>query len=238
MGERLMSDTGAPADGVEPSAALHPRDITKMPLLIVTGMFAAGALLYPYLPSPIPTHWGVTGLPDAFSPKTALTVFLQPLIALALYGLLLIAPALDSKRRNLRLSIGAYDLIVDAIVGLQAVIYSAVLIAAFRPGFDVVGVVLLSTGLLMMVIGNLMRTVRQNRILGVRTVWTLSDEVVWQRTNALGGRLLIAAGAVTAVCAFLPSPWGLGVMTVAVLGVSATTVAYSYLLFRSRHPEA
>ena len=126
MGERLMSDTGAPADGVEPSAALHPRDITKMPLLIVTGMFAAGALLYPYLPSPIPMHWGVTGLPDAFSPKTALTVFLQPLIALALYGLLLIAPALDSKRRNLRLSIGAYDLIVDAIVGLQAVIYSAV----------------------------------------------------------------------------------------------------------------
>jgi uncharacterized membrane protein len=238
MDDRLMTGTGAPADGPEPSATLRLRDLTKMPLLIVAGMFAAGALLYPYLPSPIPTHWGVSGLPDAFSPKTPVSVFLQPLIALAVYGLLLVAPALDSKRRNLKLSIGAYNLIVDAVVGMQAVIFAGVLIAAFRPGFDVVGVTLLSTGLLMMVVGNLMRTVRQNRVLGVRTSWTLSDEVVWRRTNALGGQLFIAAGAVTAVCAFLPAPWALGVMTVAVLGVSAVTIAYSYVLFRSRHPDA
>jgi uncharacterized membrane protein len=83
-----------------------------------------------------------------------------------------------------------------------------------------------------------MTTVKQNWTFGVRVSWTLSDEVVWRKTNRLGGYLFVLAGAITIVCAFLPGPWAFGVMISAILGILVITYAYSYLLYRSRHPEA
>ncbi len=64
------------------------RDYTKLPLLIVAAMFVAGAVLYPSLPARFPTHWGISGAPDAFSDKTFMSVFFEPLIALGIYALL------------------------------------------------------------------------------------------------------------------------------------------------------
>jgi uncharacterized membrane protein len=232
---------------VEPPVAQGPdelpapprlRDYTKLPLLIVAAMFVAGALLYPSLPSPIPTHWGISGAADAFSPKSFWSVFMEPVIALGIYALLIVVPYFDPKRRSLKLSFHAYNILIDAVVGMQAVVFAATMIAAFNKGFDVAKVVLISIGLLFAVIGNYMTTVKQNWTFGVRASWTLSDEVVWRKTNRLGGYLFVLAGAITIVCAFLPGPWAFGLMLSAVLGIVAVTYVYSYLLFRSRHPEA
>jgi hypothetical protein len=40
------------------------------------------------------------------------------------------------------------------------------------------------------------------------------------------------------VCAFLPAPANIIVMMGTMAGILIVTYAYSYLLFRSRHPEA
>jgi uncharacterized membrane protein len=214
------------------------RDYTKLPLLIVAAMFIAGAVLYPSLPSPIPTHWGVSGAPDAFAPKTFMSVFFEPLIALGIYALLVVVPFLDPKRRSLKLSFHAYNILIDAVVGMQAVVFAATMVAAFNNKFDVSKIILIAVGLLFAVIGNYMTTVKQNWTFGVRVSWTLSDEVVWRKTNRLGGYLFVLAGVITVVCAFLPPPANIIIMLTAVFGIVIVTYAYSYLLFRSRHPEA
>lgn len=243
-----MSDldkrTGVPAEGQEapqPDELPAPprlRDYTKLPLLIVAAMFITGAVLYPSLPSPIPTHWGVSGAPDAFSPKTFMSVFFEPLIALGIYALLVVVPYLDPKRRSLKLSFHAYNILIDAVVGLQAVVFAASMVAAFNNKFDVAKIILIAVGLLFAVIGNYMTTVKQNWTFGVRVSWTLSDEVVWRKTNRLGGYLFVAVGVLTVVSAFLPSAIGLVVMMSGVFAMLVITYTYSYLLFRSRHPEA
>ena len=214
------------------------RDYTKLPLLIIAAMFIVGAVVYSRLPDSIPMHWGISGKPDSFSPKSFGSVFFMPLMSLGLYALLVVVPFLDPKRRSLKLSFHAYNILIDGVVGLEAVIFAATLIAAFNNTFDVSKVVLISVGLLFAVIGNYMTTVKQNWTFGVRVSWTLSDEVVWRKTNRLGGYLFVAAGAITIVCAFLPGPWAFGLMMGTILGILVITYVYSYLLFRSRHPEA
>jgi uncharacterized membrane protein len=232
---------------VEPPVAQGPdelpapprlRDYTKLPLVIIAAMLVAAAVLYPSLPSPIPTHWGISGAADAFSPKSFGSVFFEPLLALGVYVLLIVVPFLDPKRRSLKLSFHAYNILIDAVVGLQAVVFAASMIAAYNNGFDVAKVVLIAVGLLFAVIGNYVTTVKQNWTFGVRVSWTLSDEVVWRKTNRLGGYLFVVAGAITIACAFLPGPWAFGLMLSAILGIVAVTYVYSYLLYRSRHPEA
>jgi len=214
------------------------RDYTKLPLLIIAAMFIVGAVVYSRLPDSIPMHWGISGKPDSFWPKSFTSVFFMPLLSLGLYALLVVVPFLDPKRRSLKLSFHAYNILIDAIVGLEAVVFAATLIAAFSNGFDVAKVVLVSVGLLFAVVGNYMTTVKQNWTFGVRVSWTLSDDVVWRKTNRLGGYLFVVAGAITIVCAFLPGPWAFGLMMGAILGILVITYVYSYLLFRSRHPEA
>jgi uncharacterized membrane protein len=214
------------------------RDYTKLPFVIIAAMFVAAAVLYPSLPSPIPTHWGVSGAADAFSPKSFASVFFEPMLALGIYALLIVVPFLDPKRRSLKLSFHAYNILIDAVVGMQAVVFAATMIAAYKNGFDVSKIILIAVGLLFAVIGNYMTTVKQNWTFGMRVSWTLSDEVVWRKTNRLGGYLFVLAGAITIVCAFLPGPWAFGVMISAILGILVITYAYSYLLYRSRHPEA
>jgi uncharacterized membrane protein len=214
------------------------RDYTKLPLLIIAAMFVAGVVLYPSMPSPIPTHWGPSGAADAWSVKSFGSVFLEPLVALGLYALLIVVPLFDPKRRSLKLSFHAYNILIDAVVALQAVVYAATLIAAYNAGFDVSKVVLISVGLLFAVVGNYMTTVKQNWTFGFRVSWTLSDEVVWRKTNRLGGYLFVVAGAITVACAFLPAPANIFIMLGTLWAFVIVLFAYSYLLFRSRHPEA
>jgi uncharacterized membrane protein len=214
------------------------RDYTRLPLVIIAAMFVAAVLLYPSLPSPIPTHWGVSGAPDAFSAKTFGSVFFEPLLALGLYALLVVVPYFDPKRRSLKLSFHAYNILIDAVVGMLAVVFAATMIAAYHNRFEVAKVIIITVGLLFAVVGNYMTTVKQNWTFGVRVSWTLSDEVVWRKTNRLGGYLFVAAGAITVICAFLPAPANFVIMMGSVLAILVVTYGYSYLLFRSRHPEA
>lgn len=214
------------------------RDYTKLPLLMIAAMFIAAAVLYPSLPERFPTHWGVSGAPDAWSAKSFGSVFFMPLMTLGLYVLLVVVPYFDPKRRSLKLSFRAYNILIDAITAIEGIIFAATMIAAFNNAFDVSKVVLIAVGLLFAVVGNFMTTVKQNWTFGVRVSWTLADEVVWRKTNRLGGYLFVGAGVLTMACAFVPPPANIIIMLSAIAAMLVITYVYAYLLFRKRHPEA
>jgi uncharacterized membrane protein len=237
-------DTPDPSEGMpdapQPDELPGPprlRDYTKLPLLIIAAMFVAAAVLYPSMPARFPSHWGASGAADAWSNKSFLTVFFEPLIALGLYALLVAVPFFDPKRRSLKMSFRAYNILLDAIIGMQAVVFAATTIAAFNNAFDVSKVILIAVGLLFAVVGNYMTTVKQNWTFGFRVSWTLSDEVVWRKTNRLGGYLFVVAGVITVVCAFLPAPANIFVMLGTLWAMVIVLYVYSYRLFRSRHPD-
>lgn len=233
-GEQM--DTGHAANDLPSPPRIG--DYTKLPLVIIGAMFVVAAVLYPSLPARFPTHWGISGAPDAWSSKSLGSVFFMPLMTLGVYALLVFVPYLDPKRRSLKLTFRAYNILIDAIVALEAVIFAATMVAAFNTTFDVAKVVLIGVGALFAVVGNFMTTVKQNWTFGVRVSWTLADEVVWRKANRLGGYLFVLAGVITALCAFLPAPTNLIIMMGTIAAILVITYVYSYLVFRTRHPEA
>ena len=49
-------------------------------IITILIIFAVGIFYYPHIPSVFPTHFGANGLPNAYSSKTVLSVFLVPVI--------------------------------------------------------------------------------------------------------------------------------------------------------------
>jgi uncharacterized membrane protein len=213
------------------------KDMPKLPLVLIALMFIAGAVLYPNLPPTIPTHWGASGPPDAYSAKSVLSVFGMPLLSLGLYLLFLIIPFFDPKRANIIRSKRAYAVILDAVTALMAGTFAASMIAAYEPSFPMDKVVPIETGLLFIVIGNYMKTVKRNFTMGVRFSWTVMDDVVWAKTNRLGGYLFMGAGALSLFGAFLPAPYNIAIFMVPLLGMLPVLYVYSWRLYKQRHPD-
>ncbi|WP_342510797.1 DUF5808 domain-containing protein [Sporosarcina sp. FSL K6-1522] len=66
-----------------------PSYLYALPMLITLGLIGYTATQYSQMPAMIPTHWGPSGQPDAFSPKTPFSVIAQLLILLVIQGMML-----------------------------------------------------------------------------------------------------------------------------------------------------
>ncbi len=49
-------------------------------------------------------------------------------------------------------------------------------------------------GVGMVILGNIMPKLRRNSLVGLRTPWSQSSEVVWKKSQRVGGILFMAAG--------------------------------------------
>lgn len=213
------------------------KDMPKLPLVLVALMFVAGAILYPRLPGTIPTHWGASGAPDAWSAKSFWSVFSLPLLCLGLYALFIVIPYFDPKRSNLIRSKKAYAMILDGVTAMMTVTFTASLAAAFDRAFPVDRVITLGVGLLFIVIGNYMKTVKRNFTMGVRMSWTVMDDVVWAKTNRLGGYMFMGAGVLAIAGAFVSAPWNIVMFMAPILLMLPILYVYSYRLYKERHPD-
>jgi uncharacterized membrane protein len=85
----------------------------------------------------------------------------------------------------------------------------------------------------MIVLGNFLGKIRRNFWLGIRTPWTLSSDIVWERTHRLGGWLFVASGLLGLPCSFWPSVGILGLVTMIVVSCLILFV-YSYWCYQQQ----
>lgn len=69
---------------------LIPRMVFIIPMIITVGLIIYTFMKYPQMPDMIPTHWGPSGQPDAFSEKTYFSAISLPLILLVMQGMFLL----------------------------------------------------------------------------------------------------------------------------------------------------
>ena len=95
------------------------------------------------------------------------------------------------------------------------------------------GIVGFGIGLLFIVMGNVLTTVRSNFLFGVRTPWTLSSDLAWDRTQRLVGRLFVLAG-LTLVVLTLSGNVELVVaaMVAWLVVILVTSLGYSYHVWK------
>jgi len=211
----------------------------KVPLYVSAAVLLIMLLLTAYawheLPQDarVPIHWGVDGTVDGYAGK-ALGLLLLPGVMAFLMALFLGLSAFEPRRSHLSQSWKAIGAIWTGLSLFLVVVHSVMVWAALGHAVDVSLVIVLGTGALLCVTGNYMGKVRSNYFVGVRTPWTLSSEVAWNKTNRLGGKLLVATGVLAIVAGLtLGIAVTLAVVLASVIATAAITVAYSYHIWKT-----
>jgi uncharacterized membrane protein len=205
---------------------VKPARIVALALVLVS--FAITALAYPHLPAQIATHWGPSGAPDGFAPKSA--AWWMPVIAATLGVILLWLPRIFPLRANFESFRPMYDWFVAAFeaffLGLNA------WTLAFNLGYEVSANVFMpfAMGLLFILVGAMLPRAKRNWVFGIRTAWTLTDDRVWAETHRVGGWLFVGAGVVSLVGALFPK-YGIWFVIVPALVAGMGSVAYSYAVW-------
>ena len=86
-------------------------------------------------------------------------------------------------------------------------------------------------GFLFIGLGFLIERVKQNWTIGIRNPWTLSSEVVWDKTHKVGGKVFKIVGVVACLGIIFPTISFLVFLIPLILGVAGLFV-YSYRLYK------
>jgi len=193
----------------------------------------AGLAVYHWnrLPVRIPIHFGLDGRPDGWGGRFEGLVLL-PLIAMGVYALLRVAPRFDPGRANYADFAASYATIRLAVLALLGVVYGFMIQSYYDHAIQSSRWMPVLLGGLFVVLGNVMGKLRPNWLVGVRTPWTLSSKLSWNRTHRLAGWLMVSAGLVFWLAAVAAPGQAMLVGMVAMVTGALTSVVYSYVVWR------
>ncbi len=84
-------------------------------------------------------------------------------------------------------------------------------------------------GVVMMIAGNIMPKAKKNSVIGVRTPWSMKNEITWKRSQHFGGISFIISGVVILFFSFITEPTVCLAASLLVLMIAAlSNVLYSY----------
>jgi uncharacterized membrane protein len=212
------------------------RRLTVFSAIVIAAMAVVSAWAWLALPADaqVPIHWGPSGAPDGWAGKT-IGLFLLPLVTIGIAALLWVIPVVEPRRANFEKSGKAYGAIWVAIIGLMAAIQLVAVAAALGWDIDMTLVALVGTGVVFVVIGNYLPKVRPNYMMGIRTPWTLTSDLAWDRTHRLGGRLFVVEGIVFILLGLVRPP-AESFVVVLIGGIVLMLVfcfAYSYRVWKT-----
>lgn len=202
-------------------------------LVLVAIAFLASAAVYDRLPDPVPTHWGLSGEADGWTPKPW-GAFVLPLTMVALVALFAVLPRISPRGFRMDDFAGIWRGVVVGMSAFLLVVHGLALSAALGHDDAVSRGIPLAIGALFVVLGNYLPKVRRNFFMGIRTPWSLAHEEVWARTHRFGGKLFVAGGFVALIAGFFG--W-LTVVIAALLVASLVPAVYSYFACRAYERE-
>ncbi len=96
-------------------------------------------------------------------------------------------------------------------------------------------------GAMFIVVGNYLGKIRSNFLTGIRTPWTLSSELSWEKTNRLAGKLFVTAGIVLILGKWMNDMmmW-VGLMATELIIIMIICYVFSYKIWQldpSKHAE-
>lgn len=219
---------------------------TATALLLIAGLTI---WLWFQLPAsvPIPVHYNLRGEPDGWADRLgAISGFVVLLgITAGVSATFFLAPRFDPRGNDLSESAGfivtwigflVLMVVVATVIALKmatATAGAAGNAVVVEPGGNPIRLPVAALSALLVCVGIGLPYTRANFMLGIRTPWTLSSRLAWERTHKLGRWLFILAGA----CGILSATSLEGVWIVAgalaPAGLAVVTVfIYSYFVWK------
>jgi uncharacterized membrane protein len=201
-------------------------------LVLILVMFALAIAGLPAAPDRLPMHWNSAGQIDRVGGR-AEGLLLIPIVASAIYVLMLVLPRIDPRRRNYDDFAGVYLLLRTAIIGVLFTMYLAVHLSIRGRDVNMLSLAPLVAGMFFIVVGNYLPKIKSNWFVGIRTPWTLSSEYAWRQTHRLAGWLFVIAGVVIIIASLIRPAAALGIVFPASVAAAAgVSVVYSYIAWR------
>ncbi len=152
----------------------------------------------------IPFHWNIQGEVDNYASKP-LGLLMSPGLIAFMTILLAIVPRIEPRLENLQQSQKAYKVLWGGVLVMMLALHLITISAALGYEENVPMLMAFLMGALFMAIGNYLGKIRSNFMFGIRTPWTLSSDIAWNKTHRLGGWLFFATGLVTFLSGFYRS---------------------------------
>jgi len=201
-------------------------------LVLILIAFTVGIYFYEELPDRMPSHWNAEGEVDAYTEKN-LGIFLLPIISLFLLGLFVLIPKIDPLKKNIEKFRSYYDWFILLMVLFFVYIYFATLAWGLGYQFSMTVAIIPPIALLFFFAGTLCEKSKRNWFIGVRTPWTLSSDIVWEKTNNLAGKLFKVLAVILLIGVLFPAEFFF-YLVVLIIVVALVPIVYSYFEYQKQ----
>ena len=201
-------------------------------ILLLFIPFGVSAYLWNDLPDTVPIHFNMQGEADDWGPKW-MNAIMFPTIGLGTYLLLIFLPFIDPKKRiaSRQKPIAAIRILLSVFM---VFLYAFVMAESLGAEFNFSIYIQSGIGLLFLILGNYMQSIKQNYFIGIKTPWTLENAEVWKRTHRLTAKIWTVGGLIMIVTPFLIAntivKWWINGVVIGVLVL--VPVIYSYMIFQ------
>ncbi|MDD5213397.1 MAG: DUF1648 domain-containing protein [Candidatus Gracilibacteria bacterium] len=197
---------------------------------IIVLSFIIPIFLYSKLPEHMASHWDMNGKVNGYMPKFW-GIFIMPIISMTIYLLLTYLPKIDPMKENIKTFGTYYDTFITVFLGFF--LYISLIVLSWNLGykFDMNLMIIPSISVLFYFVGELLINSKRNWFIGIRTPWTLSNDIVWEKTNKLGGKIFKIIALIFLLAIFT----GINIFYVIVVPILASVIfllVYSYLEYK------
>jgi uncharacterized membrane protein len=150
-----------------------------------------------------------------------------------MFLLFLVIPGIDPLKANIAQFRETFNLFVTFMAGFMVYVHALTL--RWNLGHTDLGIgkaMLPAMGLLFIIIGSLLRKAKRNFFIGIRTPWTLSSDMVWDKTHQLGATLFMASGVLAVIGGFFGGMIAFWMLFAPLMGSTFFLLVYSYVLYQ------
>ena len=201
---------------------------------VITGIFLTVA------PDQIPVHYNIHGEIDRWGSKYEFLVF--PFISLFMGGVMACVAKSTKKQGEEFNEKVITGMTVAVLIGFNVMfvffMWKALTPDSLSNGLGDVGVkiLLLLMSASFIPLGNIMPKTTRNGMVGLRTKWSMADDVCWQKSQRLGGMLMVATGMLAIVLvSLLPVYWGAHALLVLLLVDLLASIWGSWRIYQKEH---
>ena len=155
-----------------------------------------------------------------------------PVIMAAVWLIMRAIPHIDPRKANYEKFSGMYDALVILILAFMLAMHIVLLMAATGAPIRMDRVVMPSVGVFIAIMGILIPRAHPNWFVGIRTPWTLTSDLSWERTHKIGGTLFVILGVLMVASSFVAPETAIWILVAAALGIVVFLFAYSYQVWK------
>lgn len=204
----------------------------ELPIIIIIMLpFIYLAYIWNTLPAQVPIHWNAQGEIDGYAGRISLLLipFALPVLTYIIFSFI---PKLDPKGK-IGLMGTKYHNLKLLLVAMMSLLALFIIYSSKKASIGNMNYIFAGLGILFIILGNFMKTIKPNYFLGIRTPWTLENEQVWKETHELAGKLWFIGGLlITILTLLLPKEYGFNLFISITVLLALVPIIYSYLRFQ------